>query len=161
MTQRLFKGCHSIAETQYRIASARQHLRQHRALAWINGSLNHEFNCSFCLTQSCTIALTLPWWHSSVSRYSVGFDSFPCRGQSPKNLVVSIWCLLCWLQYPRVVMQGSLHLDLKDCHTALGHAENHCEGEAVQKASMETGPAQLWCKTLSRESQQEKSVEAI
>jgi hypothetical protein len=60
-----------------------------------HGSVNHEFNCIFCLTQSCTMALTLPWWCFSLSRCSVGFDSCPCGWQSLKTLVVSIWFSLC------------------------------------------------------------------
>jgi hypothetical protein len=94
MTQRLFRSCHSITEPQYRITRAKHPHRWHRTIQWIHGSLNST-NCSFCLTQSHTIVITLPWWGSSVSRYSVGFDNCPCRGQSPITLMMSIWCSLC------------------------------------------------------------------
>jgi hypothetical protein len=60
------------------------------------------------------------------------------------------------------VRQGSLHLDFKGLSYSLRFRKRiTAEGEAVQEASMGTGPAQLWCMTLSREFQQEKSVEYI
>jgi hypothetical protein len=85
----------------------------------------------------------------------------PAEGRVPKPRWCPSGAYSAGLQYPRVVMQGSLHLDFKGLPYSIGPCRESLQRGGLQKASMGTGPAQLWCKTLSRESQEEKSIADI
>jgi hypothetical protein len=150
-------------------------LQKHSTGWWVQGSIIgntqhlHEFMVHW--TMNLTVVSVS---HNPVLLYSLSPGEVPVCPCTVWNLTVvpregrvpkPWWCpsgaYSAGLQYPRVVMQGSLHLDFKGLPYSFGPCRESLWRGELQNVSMGIVPEQLWCKTLSRESQQEKSVEDI